>query len=137
MALVAEKIIAGTSVMQAMFRKIWQLCESTYLRRSRYEAEMAIITEKIREANLLNEYASSIDPESGDLLMRFPENGDPSILNIVDGNLILTDDGSALAADLAKVRYHINANGDLIVSQVIESEEESNDEESEEEPSGD
>lgn len=101
-----------------MLRNMFDLIESRYVRRARYTTDVNALIREIDRLNLLNDYTPYIDNE-GNLCFRVPDTATEGLLSInAAGELILNDDESETAAAFAQMRFHINEDGYLIVTQV-------------------
>ena len=84
---------------------------------------MTALINEINRLNLLNDYTPYID-NNGILCFRVPDSAEDGLLSInAAGELMLTDDGSETAQAFSQMRFHIDEDGYLIVTQVDPSDE--------------
>lgn len=133
MAGVLQKLRTITELNFPTFlRSLFDTIEAAYVRRTQYEYEIGILNERLNQLGLLNYYAAEINAD-GELVINTPIDAG-NILEIDnEGFLVLTDDGSEAAAAFKQMRFDIDENGYLIVTQVAPD----SDEEEEEQTGGD
>lgn len=100
-----------------MLRSLFDLIETRYLRISTFSDTMDEIRAKIREANYFNDFDPYID-ENGNLIIDCLDDADSSLLSIENGCVMLDDDGSASYEAFSRMKFYIDANGDLICEQI-------------------
>lgn len=134
MAGVLQKLRTITELNFPTFlRSLFDTIEAAYVRRTQYEYEVGILNERLNQLGLLNYYAAEINSD-GELVINAPIDYG-NILEIDnEGFLILTDDGSEAAAAFKQMRFDIDENGYLVVTQVAPNSDEEEGEQTGEDP---
>lgn len=105
-----------------MFRSLFDLIESRYLRAETFSDAIDELRGKIRESNYFNDFSPYID-NSGNLIIDCLDEADTTLLSMENGNVMLDDDGSASAEAFSHMKFYIDDNGDLICEQITDREE--------------
>lgn len=101
-----------------IFRNMFDLIESRYVRRSRYITDVTALKNEIDRLNLLNDYTPYIDND-GNICFRVPDSAEDGLLSInAAGELVLNDNDSETARAFSQMRFHISDEGNLMVTQV-------------------
>lgn len=108
-------VLDGTGVQQ-MAATIFSYIESTYVRRSVYESDMASLVSRIDAIDAYNRYTFNIDQSTGSLTFTIPDGTDANLSVNNDGYLVLTSEDGTVDRALTHYSFTQDANGTLYLT---------------------